>query len=395
MNNFDWLNYTKVFFGKNKISILSKELEKMKIKKVLLVYGKGSIKSNGIYQKIQEQLELARVEYIELANVDPNPRITTVEAGKNLCISNGIDFILAVGGGSVIDCVKAISASVFYDGSLWDLMKNENSDIIQKALPFSTVLTIAATGSEMNNRAVISNWETREKIRLVNDNIYPVFSILDPELTYSLPDHQISCGILDAFSHCLEQLFSKENTSIVSDGILLGIMWSLYNISKDIFTDKDNYNLRANLMWASTMALNGISGVGKTGDWAVHSIEHGISGYTDITHADGLSVLFPNWMEYIADENNFDRFKLLSSVFSDKKQIPLNEYSKDNCKHVINLVRDFFKDLKMPSKLSEFGITESNIDLLVDLVFATKKEYIGNIKKLYKNDVKVILKASL
>jgi butanol dehydrogenase len=399
MNAFDWDTQTKIYFGENKIKKLGGELSKLKVKKVLFLYGHSSIKKNGVYEDVIAELNKANISFVEFSGIDPNPRYTSVLEAAKVCRDQGIDFILAVGGGSVADCAKAISLATFYpSGDFWEeIVKPQKGHTLEKYIPIGVVLTLAATGSEMNSGGVISNMETKEKLALFSPFVRPVFSILDPKYTYSVPANQIAAGVVDAFSHCLEQLFSPERNAITSDGILIGLMWSLRAIGRYTMDNPNDYDSHANLMWTATMALNGLSGAGKTGDWATHQIEHAVSAYYDITHAVGLAIITPYWMEYILDIENVDRFYLVGSLFgvNDDPEITAEEALED-AKIIISEVRDFFVSLGMPTTLSEVGVKKEDIDNMVKSTFAKEGlETIGSIKKLNREDVKNILLKAL
>lgn len=393
MKSFNWQTSTDIHFGKNKIQDLAELLKLHQVKKVLLTYGYASIKKNGVFDAVMAQLEKSGVETFELANIAPNPRYESVLEGAKICKQENIDLILAVGGGSIVDCSKAISLAYGYNGSdFWnDIIKTGKGPTIEKILPIGVVLTLAATGSEMNRGAVISNLATKEKLGVFS-NQPPAFSILDPEYTYSVPKNQIAAGASDAFSHCLEQYFSPEDSSIVSDNILLGIMKSIKAVARTAMDNPKDYNSHANLMWSATMALNYITAVGKTGDWATHAIEHAVSAYYDITHAVGLAIITPYWLEYVLTEKNAYRFQNLGKVVFDIE--PTNNPMED-AKKTIQNVAEFFKSLDMPSKLSEVGVEAKNIDGMVTSTFAFGNETIGNFKSLTPKDVKTILTNAL
>ncbi len=403
MNSFDWYSPTSIHFGKGKISVLSTKLKELKVKKVLFLYGHGSIKKNGVYDDVMAELKLSGVAFVEKNGVHPNPRYDTVLEAAKICKEEQVDFILAVGGGSVVDCAKAISLATFYEGDFWnDIILANKGHTLPQHIKIGVVLTLSATGSEMNGGAVISNMATREKLALFSPLVNPTFSILDPQYTYSVPKSQISAGVCDAFSHCLEQLFSPEKNALITDGVLLGVMWGLKAIGRTAMDNPNDYDSHANLMWGATMALNGITGVGKTHDWATHQIEHAVSAFYDITHGLGLAIIFPYWMEYVLDITNVDRFFLIGSLFgiiappasaSDNEKIAV-------AKKIISAIRDFFVSLDMPTKLSDVGVQASDIDGMVESVVAKSKynknfEFTGSLKKLSKLDVKKILELAM
>jgi alcohol dehydrogenase YqhD (iron-dependent ADH family) len=397
MEKFSWASPTKIMFGLNQIENLGNEIKSRGFKKILITYGHSSIKKNGIYDAVVKQLNDNSIAFVEYGGIDPNPRIQSVIEAGNLCKKENVDLILAVGGGSVADCSKGIALFRYYEGNdFWQEIKNGTCYLIKQALPIGVVLTLSATGSEMNNGGVISNLKTNEKIALFSSFTHPIFSILDPSYTYSVPKHQISAGMVDAFSHCLEQFFSVEDNSHVSDNILIGIMKSIKDIGTKAIDNPTDYTSHATLMWSATMALNYLSGVGKTGDWATHAMEHSVSAFYDITHAVGLAIITPHWMEYVLDEKNAYRFKPLTYIFN------INVENKSDmviAKEVIANVRNFFTSINMPQKLSAININDERLDAMTDGTFAPafyyQKGYVGNFKPLKNPDVKAILKSCI
>ena len=303
MENFNFKAYTEMLFGKGQISKLPEVINRYG-KNVLLAYGGGSIKRNGIYDNVKELLKDCNI--IELDKIEPNPKIETVRRGVNLCKENDIDVILAVGGGSTIDCAKVVAAGAFYDKDPWDLVTNPEK--IDKVLPIVTILTLAATGSEMNGNAVISKMDTNEKLGTASVNMKPQVSILDPEYLYTLPSIQTAAGTADIMSHIFESYFKKTEGAFVQDKFSEGLLETCIKYCPIALKDPRNYEARANLMWASSMALNGLCGSGKPGAWTCHPIEHELSAFYDITHGVGLAIVTPRWMRYILSENTVDKF---------------------------------------------------------------------------------------
>lgn len=352
MNNFTFHIPTDIRFGKDQIQCLPEELAKYG-KKVLLVYGGGSIKRSGLYDKIRELLK--DFEVSELPGIEPNPKLTSVEKGTAICKEKGIQVILAVGGGSTIDASKHIAASACYDGQPWDLVKDRS--LVAGALPVAVVLTICATGSEMNSGAVISNEKTHEKLEINHPLLYPRLSICDPTYLYTLPSKQTAAGAVDILSHVMEQYFQP------------------------------NYETRSNLMWASTIGLNHLLTVGKGGAWSVHPIEHVLSAYYDITHGVGLAILTPAWMEYVLSDKTAPRFaRFAREVFGvgeadDRKAARLG----------IEKVRQFNRSLAMPSTLSEAGVLEEKFDEMAAEAVRTSGIASRAYVKLQVPDVKNIL----
>ena len=299
MTQFTYSIPTKIIFGPDKLGKLGKELSKFG-KKVLMVYGGGSIKKNGIYDKAAASIKEAGLELFELSGVDPNPKVTSVNAGAEICRKEGIDVILAVGGGSVIDCSKGISAAAAYDGDAWDLVIGKAK--IGKCLPIVTILTLAATGSEMDSVGVISNAETEQKLVIGAPALRPAVSFLDPTLTFSVSAYQTACGSADILSHIMEDYFVDENGSMyMLDRFKEGMMKTVIKYAPIAIAEPDNYEARANLMWTSSWAINGFSGGLTNCEWTNHMIEHELSAIYDITHGLGLAIVTPRWMRYVLD----------------------------------------------------------------------------------------------
>lgn len=387
MKNFVFKNPTKLIFGKDQIEHLKSEIPKYG-KKVLLVYGGGSIKRNGIYDRVVNIFQELAVKWFELPGVEPNPRIETVRRGVDICKRESIDLILAVGGGSVIDCAKAIAAGAKYDGDPWDLVINKAK--VEDALPIGTILTLAATGSEMNPSSVITNWETKEKIGWGSAKVYPRFSILDPVHTYTVPKDQTIYGIVDIMSHVFEHYFHREENTPLQDRFCESILLTVMETAPKLLNDLENYEYRETILYCGTMALNGVVSMGLQGDWATHELEHAVSAIYDIPHGGGLAILFPNWMKHVLPENP-ERFKQLAvrvfGVDPDGKSV--EEIGMEG----INRLRKFWNSLGAPSKLSDYGIDDSRIDDLVN--HALRNGPIGVFKKLEREDAEAIYRASL
>ena len=386
MDNFIFNAPTKIYFGKGMLDNLPKAIAAHG-KKVLLVYGGGIIKKNGIYDHIQELL--ADCHLVELSGVDPNPRIETVREGVALSKAHHIDVILAVGGGSVIDCAKVIGAGSYYDGDAWDLVMD--ADKITRALPLVTVLTLAATGSEMNPFAVISNWDVNEKRGTFSPTMIPQASILDPEFLYTLPALQTASGTADIMSHVFENYFKKEEDTFIQNRLAENLLQTCITYCPIALKEPTNYEARANLMWASTLALNGLVGAGKPGSWSCHPIEHELSAFYDLTHGVGLAILTPRWMRHILNEETVDKFVTYGK---NVWHLPEMEDSFAYANAAIDATENFFKACGLPMTFSEVGITEEHFTLM-----AEKAVKIGNLKDAYvpltPEDVITILKACL
>ena len=305
MNNFRFYAPTDIRFGKGQADCLPEELGKYG-KRILMVYGGGSIKRSGLYDKLRKLLK--NFEIFELPGIEPNPKITSVRKGAEICKKEQIDVILAVGGGSCIDASKNIACGAFYEGDPWDLVLDRTK--ITEALPLAVVLTICATGSEMNNGAVISNEETNEKLEMGADVLYPKLSICDPTYLYTLPSAQTAAGTADIMSHVLEQYFQPCDTAWLTDRLSEEVLKTCIRYCPAALGEPENYEARANLMWASTLGLNHILTAGKGGAWSCHPMEHQLSAFYDITHGVGLAILTPAWMRYVLCDRTVDRFAL-------------------------------------------------------------------------------------
>ena len=377
---------TEIFFGRNQIEVLSKQLKKENVKSVLLAYGHGSIKRSGLYDKIVSILNESSVKITELPGIDPNPRITSVAKGAELCRENKVDLIIAAGAGSVIDCCKAIAAARYYNGDPWDFFIRKTS--VKKALPICAILTLAATGSEMNGGCVLTNEKTQEKLPMGSVRLKPKFSILDPTYTFTLPENQTVAGIADITSHVFEQYFSYPEAAL-QDHMSEAVLKTVIENAPIVLEEPENYDARANIMWAGTVALNGLLELGKDGDWATHMIEHELSAKYDITHGVGLAILTPSWMKKVIDKENCAKFaKYVRNVWGITEKDDMKAGLK-----AIEKTAEFFKSLGLPQKLSEIGIDDSKFEEMAES--ALKNSRIGTFKELNKKDIVEIYRMSL
>lgn len=388
MLDFEFYLPTRIWFGKNTLAKLAESIRNHGGTKLLLVYGKGSIKRTGLYDEVVSILKDNKLEFVELAGVDPNPRISTVRKGAELCRRNGLDFILAVGGGSVIDCSKCIAAAAVYDGDPWDFCTGRAW--VQKALPLGTVLTIAATGSEMNDGGVITNEETKEKIGMGGDLLYPKFSILDPAYTFTVSREQTAAGVIDIMTHVYEFYFSRADSSYLQNRLSEAILQTCVKYGPVAYHSPEDYEARANLMWASSMALNGVICQGLVFDGFNHLTEHAVSAIYDITHGIGLSILVTHWMEYVLDGDTLHKFvEYAGNVWG--------IHGKDDrtaALEGIRRTRDFLRSIGLPTSFSEIGIDDSRFDEIIEKAFIWG-DTLGQFKKLSKQDAANILKAAL
>lgn len=391
MLNFNYSIPTKIFFGDGQIEVLGNEIKKYG-SKVLLVYGKGSIKKTGIYDEVVNILKSNNIEYWELAGVDPNPRITSVREGIKICREEGIDFILPIGGGSSIDCAKVIAAGYYYEGDPWDLLIKKAK--VEKALPLGVILTLSATGSEMDAGAVITNMETNQKLSVGHPSMAPKFSILDPTYTFTVPKSQTAAGVADIMSHIFESYFSRTKEAYLQDRMAEALLKTCIKYGKIAIDEPENYEARSNIMWASSLAINGLLGYGKGKDfrWSVHAIEHELSAYYDITHGVGLAILYPNWMRHVLDDENVYKFVEYGvNIWG----IDENKSDYVIANEAIDKTREYFNSLGLPSTLKEVGIGKENLEKMAKAAVDHNKGTVGSFKPLTYEDVLNIYMASL
>ncbi|MCJ0932783.1 iron-containing alcohol dehydrogenase [Virgibacillus halodenitrificans] len=389
MDNFTYQNPTKLIFGKGQIDALPQEVEKYG-KKILLVYGGGSIKRNGIYDNVMKKLAEIDAEVLELSGVEPNPRISTVRKGVEICKEQGVEFLLAVGGGSTIDCTKAIAAGAKTDVDMWDIVTKKEA--ATDALPFGTILTLSATGSEMNRGSVITNWETNEKHGWGSPYTSPQFSILDPEHTVSVPKDQTIYGMVDMMSHVLEHYFHQATNTPIQDRFCESVLKTVMETAPKLLNDLENYEYRETIMLSGTLALNDMLSMGLRGDWASHNLEHAVSAIHDIPHGGGLAILFPNWMKHVLDETNVGRFKQFAIRVFEVEQEGKTDFEIAN--EGIQKLREFWNSIEAPSRLADYSIDEQSVDDMAERTVIASPEF-GNFKKLTKEDAAAIFRASL
>ncbi|CAG7632969.1 Long-chain-alcohol dehydrogenase 2 [Paenibacillus solanacearum] len=387
MNTFAYYNPTRLFFGKDTLDQLLTQVPPYG-SKILLVYGGGSIKRNGLYDRVIDLLARQQAEVHELSGVEPNPRLSTVHKGVQLCREKGIQFIIAVGGGSVIDCVKAIAVGAKYDGDVWDIITRKAA--AKDALPFGTVLTLAATGSEMNAGSVITNWETQEKYGWGSPLAFPKFSILNPEFTFTVPKDQTVYGMVDIMSHVFEQYFHHTGNSPVQDGFCETILRTVMATAPTLVENLEHYEARETILYSGTMALNGTLAMGVRGDWATHNIEHAVSAVYDIPHGGGLAILFPNWMEHVLDSGTA-RFKQMAvNVFGID---PAGKSDRETALEGIRALRAFWSSIGAPSRLADYGIGDDKLEVMTDKAMVYGP--FGYFKQLQREDVLAIYRKSL
>ena len=355
MQNFDYQTPTRLIFGKGVVEKLPEVLAPLG-KKVLLTYGGGSIKKIGLYQKVLELLK--GFEIVELSGIQPNPKYDpSVLEGVRLCKEHKIDVILAVGGGSVLDCSKAIAAGACYDGDPWDLISYKVK--AQAALPIVDIITLAATGSEYDSGGVISRTETNDKIGYMDEHLFPTASFLDPTYTFTVSRKQTAAGIADAMNHTIEQYFTEDST-LLNDGFCESMLRSLMVNGRKCLENPEDYTARAEMMFCCTLGCNGILSMGSSySGWPCHGIEHALSAYYDITHGEGLAIITPPWMRHILSERTLERFvKYGVNVFGIDASLDKWEIANK----AIDATYDFFKSIGIPMSLHEVGIDDSRLD---------------------------------
>lgn len=384
MYNFTMQIPTRIHFGKGMISHLS-ELKAYGTK-VLLVYGGGSIKKNGIYDRAISILQDAGLTVSELSGVEPNPRIETVRKGVEICRAEHVDMVLAIGGGSTIDCAKVIAAGARYEGDAWDLVLD--AEKIQAALPIFDVLTLSATGTEMDPFAVISDLTKNEKWGTGSPYMVPTMSVLDPTYTYSVSAKQTAAGTADMMSHTMENYFSMEHADC-QKFMAEGLLRTMIKNGPIALREPDNYDARANLMWAATHAINGVVGDGCSPAWCVHPMEHELSAFYDITHGEGLAILTPAWMEHILNDDTLDMFTAFARNvwgLTGEDDYALAHAGIDALRHF------FFDTMGMPANLRAVGISnEKHFEVMAQKACDGSK---GSFVALTKQDIIEIFRAA-
>lgn len=383
MNDFVFQCPTKIIFGKGTENQVGSEAKPYGTR-VLLHYGGGSIKRTGLYDRVVKSLKDVGIEIFELPGVKPNPRLSMVREGIKICRENNIDLILAVGGGSSIDSAKAIALGVPYDGDVWDFFMRKA--VPKAALPVGVVLTLPATGSEASISTVITNEDGWYKRGLNSDFNRPRFAIMNPELTYTLPPFQTASGAADIMAHVMERYFTNTPHVDLTDRLCEGTLRTVIKNTPIVLNDPENYDARAELMWAGTIAHNGLLGTGRVEDWASHRIEHELSGIYDVTHGAGLAVVFPAWMKYVY-KVNINRFVQFANRVWDV-EIDL-ENPEATALEGIRRIEEFFKSIGLPTTLKDLGIPDDRFEEMAEK--CTILGHVGGLKKIYKEDVLRIL----
>ena len=385
MNNFVFYSPTEFVFGKATEMQVGALVRKHGARKVMIVYGGGSVVRSGLLDRVKQSLREAGIEYCLMGGVQPNPVDTKVYEGIEFCRREQADMLLPVGGGSVIDTAKAIAAGVLYEGDFWDFYIGKAK--VTKALKVAVVLTIPAAGSEGSGNTVITKLDGLQKLSLrVPEVLRPVFSIMNPELTYTLPPFQTACGVADMMAHIMERYFTNTQEVEIGDRLCEGTLVAIINEAPKVMRNPEDYGARANLMWAGMIAHNGTCGVGCEEDWASHFLEHEISAIYGVTHGAGLSVIFPAWMTWMVEHNVGKIAQYAVRVWV----VPESEDKKAVALEGIGKLKAFFSSLGLPVTFKELGVENPDIDRLADSLHRNKGELVGNYVKLTKLDSKEI-----
>jgi len=381
MNNFSFVNPVKIIFGKDSISSITNEIPKDK--SVLIIYGGGSIKSNGVYNQVVNALQGYKIH--EFSGIEPNPHYETCMKAVALIKEQNIDYLLAVGGGSVIDATKFIAAAACFEGQdPWTVLSEQAG--VKAALPFGVVLTLPATGSEMNSGAVITRAETKDKLAFDSSMVYPKFSVLDPTVTYTLPPRQIANGVVDTFVHVTEQYVTYSTNSLLQYMFAESVLRTLIIEGPQALINPTDYDVRANLMWASTWGLNGWIGRGVPQDWATHRIGHELTALYGLDHAQTLAIVLPGVLTYLKKQKEDMILRMGEQVFG-----IYNNMSKDECvKLTINAVEDFFNEMGVKTRLSDYGLGKEAVDAVTERI-AERGWKLGEKFNIGSEEVRAIL----
>lgn len=385
MENFIYSIPTTIYFGKGQIEHVAQAVRPYG-KKALIVYGGGSVKKNGIFDRVTEILEHEGIAWEELGGVEPNPRIETVRKGAELCKAGNIEVVLPIGGGSTIDCAKIIAAGALYAGDAWDLVLDGKK--IQAALPIVAVLTLAATGSEMDTAAVISDMASNNKLGTKSGHIRPKAAIMDPSYTETVNAWHTAAGTADIMSHILESYFSNAE-GYMQDRMAEGLLKTCIQFGIRAVEHPDDYEARANLMWAGSWAINDFLKLGKLVPWSVHPMEHELSAYYDITHGAGLAILTPHWMRHVLNTRTMEKFRTYGVNVWD---VPADLPSMEAAELAIKRTADYFKALGLPSRLSEVGIDEKYLEIMAEKSVSRMK---GTYVELTKDEILQIFKEAM
>lgn len=386
MENFSFYSPTEFVFGKETENECGKYVKKFGGTKVLIHYGSGSAVKSGLLDRVKASLDAEGIPYAELGGVQPNPRDTKIYEGIEICRREGVDFILSVGGGSCIDSSKGIALGVPYDGDFWDFYGT--GKVVEKALPIGTVLTIAAAGSEGSGGSVVTKEDGMLKRDVGSDLLRPRFSILNPELTCTLPEYQTACGATDIMAHVFERYFTNTSEVEITDRLCEAVLMTMIKEVPRVIADPMNYEARANIMWAGTVAHTDIVGVGRSQDWNSHKIEHELSGLYDCAHGAGLAVVMPAWMEFVMNHNIMRFAQAAVRIWGCEMNF---EKPEETAKSGIRCFRRFLHDIGMPINFAELGAKAEDIPVLVEKLGLGDRKT-GGFVSLSSEDVAEILK---
>lgn len=390
MNNFTFYSPTEFVFGKGTEMQTGELVRKYGASKVLIVYGGGSVVRSGLLERVKQTLAQTGIPCIELGGVQPNPTDTKVYEGIDLCRREGVDFVLAVGGGSVIDTAKAIAAGVPYEGDFWDFYIQKAT--VNSALKVAVVLTIPAAGSEGSGNSVITKVSTLQKMSLrAPELLRPRFSIMNPELTFTLPPYQTAAGIVDMMAHIMERYFTNTVDTEIADRLCEGTLKAIITEAPRVMADPKDYGARANIMWSGMIAHNGTCGVGNEEDWASHFMEHEISALYDVTHGAGLAVIFPAWLTWMASHHVEKVAQYAARVWD----VPVSEDLKAMALEGVARLKSFFTSIGMPVNFAQLGVEHPDIELLVEHLHANKGEQVGCYVRLGRKETREIYELAL
>ena len=394
MNNFKFYSPTYFVFGKDEENSVGEYVKKFGGSKVLIHYGGGSVVRSGLLDKVKASLKKENIEYVELGGVKPNPRSGLVYEGIDICKKEGIDFILAVGGGSTIDSAKGIAAGAVYNGDFWDYYSESKNMMVEEALPIGTVLTIAAAGSEGSPDTVITKEEGMYKRAAHGDALRPKFSILNPALTQTLPPCQTACGITDIMAHLYERYMTNTKEVEVTDRLIEGLLLTMIEEGPKAVKDSNDYNSRANIMWAGMMAHNNSCGVGRTQDWSSHTIEHELSAQYDCAHGAGLAVIMPACLAYNVKHDVVRFARVAVNVWGCKMN---EENPETTAREGIERFKQFLHEIGMPTSFAELGAKEEDIEKMAEVAcYGDGRDgYVYGFVNLNKEDVINIYKLAL
>ena len=388
MNNFVFYPATKYVFGRGVENQVADQLKAFGMKKPLIVYGKGSVVRSGLLNRVRKSIEDAGISYAELGGVQPNPVDDKVYEGIELAKKEGINSVLAVGGGSSIDTAKAIAAAMPYDGDFWDFYCGKAK--VEKALPVGVVLTIPAAGSEGSGNTVITKLDGLHKLGMGSDVLRPKFALMNPELTFTLPPYQTAAGITDMLAHIMERYFSNTPEVEITDRVAEGVMKAIIEEAPKVIANPEDYDARANIMWSGTLAHNGVCSGGRVEDWSTHALEHELSAVYGVTHGAGLAVMFPAWMTYAKEENPHKLAQYARRVFDIEEADDVKAAEKG-----IAALKKFLTSIGMPVSMKELGIENPDVALLARKVTENKGDLFGNYIKIDRSTAESIYSLAL